>query len=251
MPMNKLSVVIIAFNEEESIARCITSVKAVADEVVVVDSFSTDKTVEIAKSLDAKVIMHPFENYIQQKNFAANQASFDYILNLDADECLSEELLQSILQLRMNGFTADGYAMNRLNFYCGRPVKTCGWYPDTKIRLWNRQKGNWQGQLIHERLVMAPNTTVQQLNGDLLHYSFPTQELYIQQCDKFATIAAKQLKSRNVWVLVFKLLFSPGFKFIKNYFFNVGFTDGNTGFTICYHQAREVLLKYYRAIKLK
>lgn len=250
MPMNKLSVVIIAFNEEESIARCITSVKGVADEIVVVDSFSTDKTKTIAEGLGARVIEHKFEGHIQQKNWAKDQAQYDWVLSIDADEALSEELREAIIKAKQN-FTADGYYINRLNFYCGRPVKTCGWYPDAKARLWNRTKGQWAGTNPHDKFEMNAGAKTQKLYGDLLHYTYPTHQDLLNQVEKFANISAQQLKHKSTVYLIFKMLFSPGFKFIKNYFFNVGFTDGNTGFTICYHQAREVLLKYYRAIKLK
>ncbi len=249
--MAKLTAVIITLNEQENIGRCIDSLKPVADEVIVVDSFSTDRTKEIAIAKGAKFIDRAFTNYIEQKNFASSQATTDYVLNLDADECLSEALQQSVLMSKNEGFTDDAYSMNRLNFYCGKPIKTCGWYPDTKIRLWNRAKGRWIGELVHEKMDLDKGLKVAHLNGDLLHYSFSTPESLITQSDKFATLAAGQLKSERYLYLVFKAIFSPPFKFIRNYFFKLGFTDGAVGLTICINQAREVFLKYFRAIKVK
>lgn len=247
---SKLSVVIIARNEEENIGRCIDSVLGIADEVLVVDSFSTDKTVAIAQQKGARVIQHTFEGHIQQKNWAKEQATYDYVLSLDADETLSEELKQSILALNKN-FEADGYTMNRLNFYLGKPVKTCGWYPDTKLRLWNRHKGAWAGTNPHDKFELNSGASVVHLQGDILHNTYPTRESFLHQREKFADISAQHLKHHSVLWLVWKMIFSAPFKFIRNYIFKLGFTEGTTGLFICYHQSREVFLKYFRAIKLK
>lgn len=251
MATSKLSLVIITLNEAANIGRCISSALPVADEIVIVDSGSTDGTREIAQGLGARVVHRAFTNYIEQKNFATQQAVYDYVLNLDGDEALDPTLLQAIQQRKLQGFTADAYSMNRLNFYCGRPIKTCGWYPDTKIRLWNRNKGGWTGQLVHELLTLHPGSTTQHLGGDILHYSFPTPQALTRQVDKFAQLAARQLKTRGALYLWLKLIFSPGFKWFKNYFIKLGFTDGAMGFTICRQQAREVFLKYYLALQLK
>jgi glycosyltransferase involved in cell wall biosynthesis len=247
---HKLSVVIIAFNEEENIGRCIDSVQGIADEVLVVDSFSTDKTVEIAKAKSARVIQHKFEGHIQQKNWAKEQAAFDFVLSIDADEELSSELKQSILSLNKN-FAVDGYTVNRLNFYCGKPVKTCGWYPDTKLRLWNRTKGEWKGINPHDKFELTVENSIQHLQGDLLHHTYPNRESFLQQRVKFADISAQHLKDENALYLFWKMIFSAPFKFIRNYIFKLGFTEGTTGLFICYHQSREVFQKYFRALKLK
>jgi glycosyltransferase involved in cell wall biosynthesis len=249
--MSKLSVVIITLNEEENIGRCIDSVNGIADEIVVVDSLSKDRTKEIALSKNAKVIERAFTNYIDQKNFALTQASNDYVMNLDADECLSEGLQKNIRDTQEAGFTSDAYSMNRLNFYCGQPIKTCGWYPDKKIRLWNKTKGKWAGELVHEKLVMSAGSTVTHLKGDILHYSFPTHESLIKQSERFAELSAQQLKNQPLIFLLFKLSFSSRFKFIRNYIFNLGFIDGAAGLEICLCQSREVFIKYFRAIQLK
>ena len=248
--MKKLSVVIITLNEEENIGRCIDSVKDVADEIVVVDSYSTDKTEEIAKLKGARFIQHKFEGHIEQKNWAQDQAAYDYVLSIDADEELGEELKHSVARAKEN-FSADGYVMNRLNFYCGKSIKTCGWYPDTKLRLWNKTKGKWEGRNPHDKFELERNSSIRHLRGDILHHTYPTHESLLNQVEKFSTVGALHLKSKNIFYLILKMLFSAQFKFIRNYIFKLGFTEGEIGFTICYQQSREVFLKYYRAIKLK
>lgn len=247
---HKLSVVIIAYNEEENIGRCIDSIKEIADEVLVVDSFSTDKTMVIAQAKGARVIQHKFEGHIQQKNWAREQAAFDYVFSIDADEELSSELRQSILSLNKN-FAVDGYTINRLNFYCGKPIKTCGWYPDTKLRLWNRTKGEWKGINPHDKFELRAECFVQHLPGDLLHHTYPTRESFLQQREKFADISAQHLKDENVVYLLWKMILSAPFKFLRNYILKLGFTEGAIGFFICHHQSREVFQKYFRALKLK
>ena len=148
--MTPVSVVIITFNEEHNIARCLDSVKGIADEIVIVDSFSKDKTKEICLSYGAKFIENKFEGHIQQKNFAITQAKYPHILSLDADEALDEKLRNSISEVKKN-FVHDGYYMNRLTNYCGKWVHHSGWYPDTKLRLWDSRKGQWAGVNPHDK----------------------------------------------------------------------------------------------------
>lgn len=247
--MSRLSVVIIAFNEEDNIGKCIDSVKDVADEILVVDSYSTDKTKQIAEQKGARVIQHAFEGHIQQKNWAKDSAANDYVLSLDADETASTELVKSIAEVK-NNLSAAGYNMNRLNFYCGKPIKTCGWYPDTKLRLWDRTKGRWNGINPHDKFELNTGSEIH-LQGDILHNTYPTRQDLLNQVEKFATISAKYLQHRNAVYLFIKMLFSAPFRFAKNYIFKLGFTEGKAGWEICYHQSREVFLKYYRALKFK
>jgi len=248
--MNKLSVVIITLNEEENIGKCIDSVQGIADEIVVIDSFSTDKTKAIATEKGARFIEHAFEGHIQQKNWAKEQAQYDWVLSLDADERLSDELRASITAAKDN-LTVDGYTMNRLNFFCGKPVKTCGWYPDRKLRLWKKEKGQWTGINPHDKFELNAGTTIEHLTGDILHNTYPTEQSLLDQVQKFAIIGAKHLKDRSIFYLLFKMIFSPPVKFVRNYFFMMGFTEGGIGLTICYNQAHEVFLKYYWAIQFK
>lgn len=252
--MSQLSVVIITYNEEATIARCIDSVRAIADEIIVLDSFSTDRTVTIAKENGAKVFEEKFQGFTAQKNLVISYSNYPYVFSIDADEVVSEELLYSIQIEKQKDFPADAYEMNRLNFFGTRAIKTCGWYPDTKVRLWNKDLAAWKGGLVHEAwsfLDSKNDGVIEKLNGDLLHYTYQTKEDLVRQSEKFATLAAKTLKEKNVFNLLIKLLFSALFKFIRNYFFKLGFTEGALGFTICYYQSAEVFLKYCYAIKLK
>ena len=251
--MNKLSVVIITFNEEENIGRCIESVKTVADEIVVLDSFSTDRTGQIAIAAGARFILHTFDGHIEQKNRARKLATYEWVLSLDADETLSYELLAQLISWKNEPEEelASGYYMNRLNYYCGKPIKTCGMYPDRKLRLWHADVGQWQGTNPHDKFVLNDGEVADFMKGDILHNTWPTHQAFLNQVDKFATIGAQHLKNKSPLYLLFKMIFSPPFKFIRIYFFRLGFTDGVTGLTICYHQSREVFLKYRRAIKFK
>lgn len=252
--MSQLSVVIITYNEEETIARCIDSVRAIADEIIVLDSFSIDKTVAIAKKKGAKVFEEKFQGFTAQKNLVITYSSYQYIFSIDADEVVSEELLNSIQIEKQKDFPADAYEMNRLNFFGTRAVKTCGWYPDTKVRLWNKDLAGWKGGLVHETwsfLNSKNGGVIEKLNGDLFHYTYQTKENLVRQSERFAALAAKTLKEKNLFYLLVKMLFSAAFKFFRNYFFKLGFTEGALGFTICYYQSTEVFLKYYYAIKLK
>ena len=165
--MIKLSSVIITLNEERNIGRCLDSLKGIADEIIVVDSGSTDRTEEICRSLGVKFIHHPFEGYTEQKNFAVGHCTFDYVLSLDADEALSEELKKSISAIKSK-WNKDGYSFNRFTNYCGKWIKHCGWYPDRKLRLFKKNKGSWLGNKLHERFVLNDSGNSEFSKGDIL-----------------------------------------------------------------------------------
>jgi len=248
--MIPLSVVIITYNEEKNIGRCLDSVKEIVDEVVVVDSLSTDRTQEICREKGTRVIEQAFLGYTQQKNFALTQAKYPFVLSLDADEALSEELKQSILEVKQNR-NADGYTMNRLTNYCGQWIRHCGWYPDTKLRLWDIRKGQWEGLLIHEKVKMQKDAKIGLLTGDLLHYSYYTLEEHYRQAEKFSTIAAGRVKKTSRLMLGVKIIIKPAAKFIRNYIIKQGFRDGKAGFTICRISAYETYMKYSKAYRLQ
>src|SRR5688572_8633272 len=189
----KISVVIIAFNEERNIGRCIDSVAGVADEVVIVDSGSLDKTATIATDKGARVIQQDFLGYAGQKNFATSQAAYDHILSLDADEALSDELKRSILAVK-NNWQHDGYWMSRLTNYCGSWIRHGGWYPDKKVRLYDRRLAKWGGAMLHEGIVID-ESRCSQLSGDLLHYSFYSISDHLKVIDKYTEIQAQELYS--------------------------------------------------------
>jgi len=241
--MISISAVTVAFNEEQNIERCIRSLQNVADEIIVVDSFSTDRTKEICQALGVRFVQNKFDGYIEQKNFGLSLAQNEFVLSLDADEELSEVLRDSILEVKQNS-TADGYTMNRLNNYCGRWIKHCGWYPDRKLRMAKRESAAWGGDNPHDKLILPNGTVIKHLSGDLLHYSFQTQAEYIKQQKKFAEISAMSYFKRGKKTTAFALLLSPLFKFLKDYFFNLGFLDGADGWIICTTATHVTYLKY-------
>ncbi len=245
--MLKISAVIITFNEQKNIERCLKSVVNVVDEIVVVDSFSTDETKEICLKYNVVFIEHKFDGHIEQKNWAITQANYPYILSLDADECLDEKLTSSILSVKQN-WKFDGYKMNRLTNYCGKWIKHCGWYPDTKLRLWDSRKGAWGGMNPHDEYKMQEGSSVGFLDGDILHYSYYTIEEHQKQSDYFSTIAAKAYFKKGKKATFFHLIFSPLIKFIQAYFLKLGFLDGKYGFAICKISSLE---KYYKYSKLR
>jgi glycosyltransferase involved in cell wall biosynthesis len=248
--MIKLSVVIITFNEERNIGRCLESVRDIADEIVVVDSHSTDKTRLICEKFDVKFIEHDFEGYIRQKQYAISQAAFPHQLSLDADEALSDELRNEIKKIKGN-WCCDGYRMNRLANYCGKWIRHSGWYPDTKLRLYDTTKGQWQGVDPHDKFEMNPGSSVGFLKGDILHYTYYTIEGHLRQADKFSTIAARELVLREKPIYFFMIILNPVAKFIRNYLLRLGFLDGYYGFRICLVSAGETFQKYRKALKIK
>jgi len=246
----QLSVVIIAYNEERNIARCLESVKEIADEVVVVDSYSADKTVEICRSHGAKVIQHKFEGHIQQKNYALEQSSFFFALSLDADEVLSEELRRSIAAVKFD-WKYDGYEMNRLTNYCGAWIWHCGWYPDRKIRLFDRRKGKWSGINPHDRYALNDsNASVGYLHGDILHYSYYSISDHVKQVEYFTEISARVLFETGKKASPVRLLLSPIFRFFRDYILKGGFLDGYYGFVVCMISSHAVFLKYAKLREL-
>lgn len=242
--MIKLTVAIITYNEEKNIGRCISSVLSIADEILVVDSFSNDKTEAICKEYGARFIQNPFVGHIEQKNVALDLSTHDYVLSLDADEALSPLLLEEIKKIKEN-FGAQGYRFNRLTNYCGHWVRHCGWYPDTKLRLVKKSRAMWKGVNPHDILQM--NTDEDQvvfLKGDLLHYSYASIAAHVNQTDKFTTIAAHAAFKANKNSSNFKIISRPILKFFRDYILKLGILDGRYGFIICYINALSALLKY-------
>jgi glycosyltransferase involved in cell wall biosynthesis len=249
MPVS-LSAVIITYNEERNIRRCLESLMGVADEIVVVDSYSTDQTEHICREFGVRFVPHSFEGHIQQKNFAINQATNDWILSLDADEALTETLRYSILEIKENP-TFKGYRMNRLTNYCGKWVKHCGWYPDTKTRLIHKDFGRWEGVNPHDRLEINENLPMGLLKGDLLHYSYYTKEDHFKQIAYFGDIAARELHARGKragWLTIGLKVIA---QFFKSFFLKMGLLDGKTGVLISFRSAYATFVKYNNLRKLR
>lgn len=248
--MVRLSAVIITFNEERNIGRCIDSLHGIADEIVVVDSGSTDATKSICLEKGVRFITHAFEGYIEQKNFALEQANFDHLLSLDADEALSNELSQSILRVK-NDWSADVYSMNRLTNYCGKWVRHGGWYPDRKVRLFRKDSGRWGGINPHDEFRINKGGKLEHLSGDLLHYSYYTLSDHERQIDRFSQIGAKALFEKGIRSSLLKIVYKPLARFIRNYLLKLGFLDGQTGWTIARKSAKAVYWKYVRLYRLQ
>ena len=248
--MPSLSAVIITFNEEKNIARCLDSLKGVADEIIVVDSFSTDKTGEIVSSYGGKFIPHPFEGHIEQKNWAITQASFPHILSLDADEVLSPQLKKSILEVKEN-WEYDGYYFNRLTNYCGKWIRHTSWYPASKLRMWDSRKGRWGGLNPHDRFILNAGATKKFLQGDLLHYSYYSIEEHIRQINKFSSIVALSYFNNGRKATWFNIIFHPIWRVFRDYFLKLGFLDGFYGLVVSVNASHETFLKYVKLRNLQ
>lgn len=235
--------VIITFNEEKNIGRCLDSVQKIADEIIVVDSYSTDRTEEICKNMGAIFIQNKFEGHIEQKNFAYNKSKYEHILSLDADESLSMELTKSIMETKKN-WTYDAYSMNRLTNYCGKWIYHSGWYPDKKIRLLKKGSGKWGGTNPHDKFIPVETAKIAHLKGDILHYSYYNKEEHLQQIHKFSSIGANELLKKGKQSTKFKILYKSLSRFLKSYIVKMGFLDGSEGFTISRMSAYANYLKY-------
>jgi glycosyltransferase involved in cell wall biosynthesis len=242
--MAKLSAVVITYNEEKNLGRCLGSLQGVADEVIVVDSNSTDGTVAIAQQYKAKIYQRDFDGYGQQKNYATQQATNDWVLSLDADEELTDELRNSILAVKAAP-GHDVYQMPRLTNYCGQWIKHCGWYPDKQTRLYNRTKGRWVEQKVHEYWQHSDkNAPKGLLAGDLLHYSFATINDHLKKIEKYSELGAQEAIAKGKSASLLKVWFSPVWHFISEYIFRLGFLDGYYGFVICRLSAYASYTKY-------
>ncbi len=248
--MNSLSVVIITLNEEKNIGRCIESVIPVADEIIVVDSFSDDRTVEIALSLGAKVKQLPFNGYINQKNKAINEASNHYVLLLDADEFLSDELAASILKEK-ESFTHKAYSMKRCNIFRGQCIRHGLWYPDRKLRLFDKRFGQCGGLNPHDMIIMQTIDEVKSLEGDMFHHTFETIAAYRKRNNEVSTVIAQSIFDAGIKKSRYKILFSPLWSFINGYFLRLGFLEGYNGFMIAVLTAQQSFSKYQKLRQLQ
>ncbi|MCU0442251.1 MAG: glycosyltransferase family 2 protein [Bacteroidia bacterium] len=245
-----LSVVIITFNEERNIQKCIEAVQLIADEIVIVDSYSTDNTLSIASAMGATIYQNKFEGHIEQKNFAITKAKYPHILSLDADEYPDQEFLEAIQKIKQN-WDADGYSVNRLNNYCGKWIKHGAWYPDVKLRLWDSRKGMWQGTNPHDKFVLVEGSKQHHVKGNILHFSYQQIAEHVKKADYFSTIAAKAYYHQGKKSTMFKIAFSPLFRFIRDYIIKLGFLDGYSGLVIAKTTALEVYLKYQKLFALQ
>jgi glycosyltransferase involved in cell wall biosynthesis len=243
--MEKLSVVIICFNEEKNIGRCIDSVVEVADEILILDSYSTDQTVAIAEGKGAIVKQEAFKGFIEKKNKAVELASHDYVLSLDADEALNPLLAGSILRIKEN-FTNRVYRMNRCSNYCGKFIRHGSWYPDAKIRLFDRRIAHWGGTNPHDQVVIQNNIPVEHLKGDILHYSYHTVSEHVIQNNKLSTLAAESLFANGKKTNLLNVILRPWWNFFVSFIIRAGFLDGLFGFVIAIQIAHMTFLKHLK-----
>jgi glycosyltransferase involved in cell wall biosynthesis len=240
----KISAAIITYNEERNIARALESLRC-CDEIVVVDSGSTDRTVELATKLGARVLDMAWRGYAGQKNYASECCQNDWVLSLDADEALSEALEAEIWQIKKNGPEFDAYTMPRLAQYLGRWILHSGWYPDRKIRLFHRQHAKWVGNFVHESVVVEGR--VGHLNANILHFTCSSLSEHLRTLDRYTTLAAEQLVSQKAEIGWKELALDPAWTFFRTYVLQRGFLDGYEGLAIAYMAAFYNFLKYAKA----
>ncbi len=240
----KISATIITYNEERNLPRAIESLRCV-DEILIVDSGSNDRTVEIAEKLGARVIESAWAGYANQKNFAAGKASFDWILSIDADESLSEALEAEIWHLKKNGSQYDAYTMSRMAQYLGRWIRHSGWYPDRKVRLFDRRKARWVGDYVHESVQV--NGRIGHLESNLLHFTCNSLSEHLKTMDRYTTLAAEQLLEKGETVTWARLVLEPPWTFFRTYFLKLGFLDGVEGLAIANMAALYNFIKYAKA----
>jgi len=248
----KLSVLIITLNEEKHLGKCLQSVKEIADEVIVVDSGSTDKTVKIAKEFGARVFYRKFDNFANQKNYALSKAKFDWILSLDADEVISKELSQEIKE-ELKDPKFDAYTIPRKNIILGRFIRFTRWQPelDRHIWLWKRGRGRWKG-LVHEEVLVEGS--VGRLKNPKIHYQYETISEFLQMMDKYSEIEAEEKLKNGIGFSYFRFFFDPIYNFLVRFFYRLGFLDGVYGFILSFLMAiyhLEVWIKVWEKENVK
>jgi glycosyltransferase involved in cell wall biosynthesis len=249
MDRASLSVTVITFNEEENLPACLESVKW-ADEIIVVDSFSTDRTVEIARRYTDKVVQREWPGHVEQKNFALEQATKDWVLCIDADERVSPELAEEIRSVLAMPDTAEaGYSLPRKTFYLGRWITHGGWYPSRKLRLVRRGLARWKGVNPHDHLYA--DGPCAELRGDLYHYTYKDISDHLRRIDSYTTISARELHERGKGNVLLHMLLNPPARFLRMYFLRLGFLDGMPGFILAALASYYVFLKYAKLWELR
>src|SRR5689334_19662361 len=240
----KISAAIITYNEERNIARVLESLRC-CDEIVVIDSGSNDRTVELATKLGARVIDSVWRGFAGQKNHASEHCEHDWVLSLDADEALSEALEAEIWQIKKNGPQFDAYTMPRLAQYLGRWILHSGWYPDRKIRLFDRRRAKWVGEYVHESVLV--DGPIGHLKSNILHFTCNSLSEHLKTMDRYTTLAAEQILANREKVTWWRLVCEPPWTFFQTYFLKLGFLDGVEGLAIANMAALYNFVKYAKA----
>lgn len=246
----QLSAVIITFNEERNIGRCLESLWGIADEIVVVDSHSSDRTQEICMENGVRFYWRTFDGYSSQKNYGNSLTVNPYIISLDADEALSECLKKEIMRIKER-WDKDGYRMRRLTNYCGKWIHHGGWYPDIKLRIFDRRMATWSDKPVHEDVILQQGARIGMLDGHLLHYSYYSIDEHIHQSNHYSTLAAEEMSRKATSFIVPKMLVKPCFRFLRDYIFRLGFLDGISGYLIARITAQATMLKYAKLRALR
>jgi glycosyltransferase involved in cell wall biosynthesis len=246
--MPRISAIVIAYNEEKNIQRCLESLSW-ADEIVVVDSFSQDRTKDIASSFTDKIFDLEWQGFGKQKEFARTKASYDWVLSVDADEVVSEKLKEEIKSVINKNDSLDGYYIPRLSNFLGRWIKHSGWYPDYVLRLFRKHQARFDDSPVHEKLILKGKAGF--LKNEILHYTDPDISHYLLKMDKYTTLSAKKLLAEGKSLTLFDLLFRPMAIFFKMYLFKSGFLDGWQGFLLACFSSFHVFVKYAKLWHLK
>lgn len=247
----RISAVLITLNEEKNILPALDSVSW-ADEIVVVDSGSTDKTVAIAKREGARVILNEWKGFSAQKQFAVDAASNDWIFSLDADERVSSELCSEIKKIAHSDSHFDGYFVPRLSVYMGREIRHGGWYPDRQMRFFNRKKGAWSNSVIHESFKLFAGSASSNLDNNIIHFSVENSAHHHRMIgERYAPLAAKQMFDRGRRTSATRIMLAGPAAFIRSYFLKAGFLDGLPGFAIAKFAAHHAFLKHLQLWELQ
>ena len=248
--MKKISAVLITYNESDKIERALRSLEPVSDEIVVVDSFSSDSTPELCRRYTDRIIQRSWPGYRQQKQFAAERASHEWILSLDGDEALSSELAHEILEWKKSPDSRDdGYYFPRKAFFMGRWIAHTTWYPDRQLRLFRKNSGGWQGGRIHESVQVTGS--VGRFKGEIHHYTYASFSEYLEQLDRFSTLAAEEQWERGRRARWWDFVLHPPVVFLKNYLLRLGFLDGWPGLAVSFMAGTSTLFKYMKLRELE
>ena len=246
--MEKLSVVIITLNEEEHLEKCLSSVSNLADQILVLDSFSTDKTQEICAAAGVDFVQHAFDGYISQKNRALAMAKYDLVLSLDGDEALSEQAREEVIQIKSDR-VADGYTFKRNNNYCGRWMRHTSLYPDRKLRLFDRRQASWGGYDPHDRIDMVAGSKVIHLSSDIRHWVYANKEEHLLKVDDFAARAARAYFDLGRPAAPWHKVMHAGWRYFDELILRAGFMEGHLGRQFASLSARYTYLKYKKLEK--
>lgn len=248
--MEKISATVIALNEEGRIEACLDSLHGVADEIVVVDSLSADRTAQICRERGCKVSSREFDGYGAQRQYATSLTSHRFVLSIDADEVLSPALRQSLLRLKAEGFAHRVYSMSRLNFYCGYPVRHCGWYPDRQIRLFDKRYANWNLRDVGEKVIFRDSVCPEELDGDILHYRCDTRAQFREVVDRHAAIRARVLATRHSSIGPLAPYVNGLKAWWRTYVSEGGMLEGSAGREIAAESYRGAFLSWMAARRL-